>query len=92
MLQATISKTFVCLVLLALVSSSPVEQDSLLRLEWEAWKSTHSKTYSHVKEDLERSMVWRENKEMIESHNAKVEFSGYTLAMNEFGDMVNDMV
>lgn len=79
------------LLLLGLVSSHSLDLvlDSVTRLEWEAWKTTHSKDYSHLLEEQQRCEVWRRNKKMIDTHNAATAgTSGYTLAMNEFGDLV----
>lgn len=76
------------LLLLPLACSSPSGLENSLRLEWEAWKSTHGKSYSHGTEEHRRSLVWGQNKRIIDSHNANTEGSTYTLAMNEFGDMV----
>ena len=78
----------VSLLLTAAVSSIPT-LDSATRLQWEAWKSTHGKTYLHSSEELQRCEVWLANKKMIETHNANVGGSSYTLAMNEFGDLVS---
>lgn len=82
----------VCLIFLAtllLATASPVVLDASLRLQWESWKSTHSKTYSHEEEESGRSTVWLNNKKFIDTHNAMGEGSSYSVAMNEYGDMVS---
>lgn len=76
------------LFLVTAVSTSPVALDASLKLEWDSWKNTHGKTYSHKREDMERSMVWLNNRMLIETHNTMAEGSSYSVAMNEFGDMV----
>lgn len=68
-------------------SAVPVELDSLHKLQWQEWKSLHGKTYSQEREDSERSLVWADNKKFIDTHNTLGEGS-YTLALNQFGDMV----
>ena len=60
-----------------------------LSAEWHAWKSTHGKSYQSHREELSRHSVWQENKKFIDAHNAMNETLGYTLAMNEFGDLVS---
>ena len=57
--------------------------------EWKLWKSTHKKSYQSNKEELERHLVWLSNKEYIEQHNAYADIFGFTLAMNQFGDLVS---
>ena len=60
-----------------------------LSAEWHAWKSVHSKIYRSPREELERHVLWQSNKKFIEAHNIYNETFGYTLAMNEFGDLVS---
>lgn len=90
MFQDHISSLFLVVLLwrMSVVSSSPVVQQGSLQLEWESWKSTHGKRYSHDREDRERSAVWLSNRELVESHNALGGGTSYSLAMNQFGDMV----
>lgn len=91
MFQDHISSLFLVVLLwrMSVVSSSPVVQQGSLQLEWESWKSTHGKRYSHDREDRERSAVWLSNRELVESHNALGGGSSYSLAMNQFGDMTD---
>lgn len=60
-----------------------------LPAEWHAWKSVHGKTYDSQREELTRHAVWQANKKFIEAHNEFNQTFGYTLAMNELGDMVS---
>lgn len=92
MFQEICSLLVAALFLATAVSTSPVVLDASLKLEWESWKSTHSKAYTHEREESERSAVWVNNKKLIDSHNAMAdEENSYSLAMNEFGDMVCSM-
>lgn len=69
--------------------ASPEVLDASLKLEWESWKRTHSKAYTNEWQETERSAVWLKNKNLIDTHNAMAnEETSYSLAMNEFGDMV----
>ena len=56
--------------------------------EWHLWKSTHQKTYEGEHEELRHHIVWLSNKKYIEEHNKYSEHFGYTLEMNQFGDLV----
>ena len=58
--------------------------------EWQAWKTTHKKTYSGSVE-VERRLIWQENLEFIVKHNLEHQrgLHSYRLGMNEFGDMVS---
>lgn len=76
-----------CLLVTA-TSSAPVEYDAVLKLKWKEWMSLHGKQYSHEKEELERSLTWMKNMKYIESHNSNAAIHGFTLAMNEYGDLV----
>ena len=60
--------------------------------EWNLWKSQHEKIYNSKLEELDRHMVWLSNKKFIELHNANSHIFGYSLAMNHFGDLVNNKV
>lgn len=57
--------------------------------EWEGWKHQHGKSYVHRMEELERQLIWASNRKYIEEHNANSDTFGYTLAMNQFGDLVH---
>ncbi len=56
--------------------------------EWKNWKLTHGTTYLSEKEEIEKHILWLSNKEYIDQHNANSHIFGYTLALNQFGDMV----
>ena len=57
--------------------------------EWNSWKELYQKTYECEHEELARYTTWVANKAYIEEHNKNAEAHGYTLKMNEFGDMVS---
>lgn len=59
-----------------------------LSQDWHLWKTEHGKGYGSVKEELYRHVVWQSNLRFIEAHNAFNKTFGYTLAMNEMGDLV----
>ena len=99
----SITRTAIVLTLVSIISVTQAEGKKLiyykhrhqvnteslgLPREWHSWKSEHGKSYLTQKEELERHVVWQANKKFIETHNVFNETFGYTLGMNEFGDMV----
>lgn len=56
--------------------------------EWQGWKLEHGKGYETEKEEIYRHIIWQSNKKFIEIHNLYNKSFGYTLAMNEMGDLV----
>lgn len=57
--------------------------------DWELWKTTHSKAYVSREEESLRRETWEANSQFIEQHNANSAEHGYTLQMNNFGDLVS---
>ena len=49
----------------------------------------HSKEYKEDLEELRRHTIWQSNKKFIDSHNSVADKFGYTLRMNEFGDLTD---
>ena len=43
----------------------------------------------HMQEELQRHFVWLANKKYIEQHNANAQEFGYTLGINQYGDLVS---
>ena len=59
-----------------------------LSSEWEAWKAQHGKKYSS-EEELVRYEIWLSHMKFVEEHNKNADKHGFTVAMNEFGDLVS---
>lgn len=57
--------------------------------EWRAWKAEHGKSYRNHKEEMLRHVTWQANKKYIDEHNQHAGVFGYTLKMNQFGDLEN---
>ena len=74
-------------IALSLSTAAPVYQ---LREEWHLWKAENGKMYKSDIEELERHLIWLSHKTYIDGHNANKDIFGYTLAMNQYGDMVSD--
>ena len=60
--------------------------------EWRAWKVTHRRSYVTLVEELERFVIWRANQAFIDYHNSYADKLGFTLRMNQFGDLVRRYV
>ena len=56
--------------------------------EWNEWKTLHGKIYESEREELTRYATWVANKAYIEEHNKHSDVHGFTLKMNQFGDLV----
>lgn len=56
--------------------------------EWLGWKAKHEKSYESNIHELEKYVTWISNSALIEAHNKLSSDFGYTLAMNQFGDLV----
>ena len=80
-------KALVFLSLMSLICTAAAAKFEDLE-KWTLWKVEHGKSYSEEREELERHCVWLSNKKFIEYHNVNADTFGYTLAMNQFGDMV----
>ena len=76
------------LVLLSAITLAAAAAKYEFREEWNLWKAQHGKSYSEEREELEKHIVWLSNRAYIEHHNANAKIFGFTLAMNQFGDMV----
>ena len=80
----------------ALVLASPLTLGSRtgpgveLSEEWHLWKTDHGKSYEDEKEELRRHAIWMSNMEYIEHHNKHADKHGFTLRMNQFGDLVSE--
>lgn len=57
--------------------------------DWLQWKRLHEKSYDDDLSELERYVTWISNRALIESHNTLGKEFGYTLALNQFADMVS---
>ena len=78
------------LTLLASMAYAKVPSASI-NDEWEAWKLTHSKSYSDSKEESFRKNIYMDNKALIDHHNKMADKGHFTfhMKMNHFGDMVS---
>ena len=55
---------------------------------WLGWKARHTKSYESDIHELEKYVTWVSNSALIHAHNALRSSFGYTLSMNQFGDLV----
>lgn len=57
---------------------------------WLKWKQKHDRSYESDIHELEKYVTWVSNNAMIEAHNSLKSEFGYTLAINQYGDMVRN--
>jgi len=53
-----------------------------------SWKAQHQRSYSSYHEERTRKLIWLQNHEYIEDHNAKE--NSYILGHNQFSDITHD--
>ena len=51
----------------------------------------HAKFYLSAEDELQRQIIFESNMKFIENHNENADVFGFTVAMNEFGDLVRNM-
>ncbi|KAL1764782.1 cathepsin 7-like [Sigmodon hispidus] len=88
--QDMISAIFLAILCLGVASASPT-QDCSLDAEWEEWKMSYGKIYSHEEERQKRA-VWEENVRMIKLHSEEngLGMINFTVEMDEFADMTGE--
>ena len=85
---------FQVLVVIVILSSISVSftapsYDFERGVEWTSWKGEHKKIYNSYDEEKKRYSIWLDNRKYIEEHNNKnASKLGFTLKMNQFGDLV----
>merc|ERR1711959_124383 len=70
---------------LAVASASAGEPDYASL--WAQWKAEFGKDYLSATEHDTRYLTFKDNVDFINTHNARAEEHGYTVGMNQFGDM-----
>ena len=76
-----------CLLLLALVALAAAKFE--YTQEFHEWKVKYNKVYETTDAELARQIIWESNKKFVENHNANADKFGFTVAMNEFADLVS---
>jgi cathepsin L len=67
---------------------SPEDNLALTQVEWESFKAVHKKVYKDTVEESYRQKIYLENRHKIATHNIDAAVHGFTLAMNNFGDLL----
>ena len=80
------------LLLSQLVAVAVAAEQLQFAEEWMLWKTQHQRSYSRGQEEVERHSVWLANREFVLTHNANWQEHGYTLALNQFADLVGHRV
>lgn len=87
--------TWILALVLALqiisINSTSITYKDVVFEEWQAYKNKHGKNYNDKSEENFRMKVFMENKHFIAKHNQRAAngMKGYTLAMNEYGDLLH---
>merc|ERR1719440_2154996 len=79
-------KTLVLIAVIGFAAAGPLGDDEYNTL-WKAFKTDFKKAYDTVEEHAARFSTFKDNVDFITAHNAKSEEHGYTVGMNQFGDM-----
>ena len=80
------------LVLCAITAAAAVLGHALPRHEeWHQWKERHGKVYADEASESARRSTWHENYKLVERHNKDASNHGFTLALNQFADLVSCM-
>ncbi|KAL7734839.1 hypothetical protein ACLKA6_011120 [Drosophila palustris] len=78
------------IVVLALVGFiQAINIQDVLKAEFKSFKVSHGKIYKDISEELKRLQIFKDNKELIESHNKRFVAGEetYEMGVNEFTDM-----
>ncbi|XP_059118213.1 cathepsin Q-like isoform X1 [Peromyscus eremicus] len=84
------SAVFLVILCIGIMSGASAHDPSL-DAEWEEWKMDYEKSYS-LEEEAMRRAVWEKNLKIIKDHNGEngLGKNGFTMEMNEFGDMTGE--
>ncbi|KAL5503219.1 hypothetical protein EMCRGX_G010136 [Ephydatia muelleri] len=74
-------------ILITVLVTLVIASELVVEAEWKQWKLKHNKHYSTQDKEVLKHAVWSKNKKRIDDHNSHADEFGYTLAMNNFGDL-----
>lgn len=72
-----------CAITAVLGTTSPLHE------QWRLWKERHGKVYADQVSENARLVTWQKNRELVAGHNQDSTKHGYTLALNQFADLVS---
>ncbi|XP_023159505.2 cathepsin L-like [Drosophila hydei] len=80
----------VLIVLVIAGCALALSYEDVLEAEWQAFKKEHDKSYQDASEEQLRRRIFKDNKEMIDKHNARYAAGEETweMGVNEFTDML----
>lgn len=78
-------------ILITVLVTLVIASELVVEAEWKQWKLKHNKHYSTQDKEVLKHAVWSKNKKRIDDHNSHADEFGYTLAMNNFGDLVSHL-
>ena len=78
-----------CLLVLCAITTAVLGHTPPLHEEWYQWKERHGKVYADEASESARRSTWQENYKLVEKHNRDAGNNGFTLALNQFADLVS---
>lgn len=75
-------RTHILFALIGFTLAVKIDQE----VEWQQWKSKHSKSYADEAEESVRKLIWQDNYLFVQKHNS--EDHTFTVETNEFADLV----
>lgn len=75
-----------CAITVAVLARST---PATLHEKWRLWKERHGKVYADKESESARRSLWEANHRLVESHNRNSSAYGFSLALNQFADLVS---
>ena len=82
-------KLALTIVFLAALSPLSLGLSRTLNEQWHSWKTRHEKVYVDRGEENVRRQIWIQNRVRVAGHNHANH--SYSLALNQFADMVSSI-
>ena len=76
-------------MLLCAITAVLVQPTSSLHEKWRKWKNHHGKVYADDASESARRSTWEDNYKLVAKHNRNSSIHGFTLALNQFADLVS---
>merc|ERR1712159_295258 len=77
---------FALIACLGLAAAAPLSESEYTSM-WSAFKADFQKAYATAEEHEARFLTFKDNVDFINSHNSRADEHGFTVGLNQFGDM-----
>ena len=81
-----------CLLLLCVITVVLARSTAQLHAQWRLWKERHGKVYANEANENARRSIWEKNYRLVERHNRNSSKHGFSLALNQFADLVSCII